>query len=432
MSPFSLLIAYISLLHLGPILNLMNWLPGGRVFPITTVGHVIAVFLALRHFTEHQKQGDRLTKLDLAVMAYLLWSLGSVVLFFQSGNPCNVNAYWYGLHICAAPIAGYFAMKTISSEEQNRLMSFVLWTNVAMVALGVYLWWARPDFYTAYLREIIFNGADDRADWQVYSRLQSYLGSTAVGVICALSIALTRVLQLGIIPTLLVISLCLPSAIITSQRGGIGAAIMALGYVLVAPARNRIANVIIGVGAIAIGSAFLIFVTERSEGGLDYYLQRKDEFNNLLEGRSYGLGMQYITSFPMGVGLGGSLGASASAGLTEWGKVVDANFMRIAADLGVQGLLLLAVVIGFAIHACWRRRRSLGLMCVIGVYVGIAVGTNVFDGHLSPQLFWLFLGMADTPETSHETQAAQVPDSPASDAENLGLLQPAPHHRAGA
>lgn len=431
MSPFYLLVAYIGLLHLGPLLNLMGLLPGGRVFPITTLGHAIAFFLAVRSFTMRGENRKGFSKLDLAVLAFLGWSVASAILFLQTGNPSDIRAYFYGLHICVAPVAGYFAIKTISPKEQVGLMRFVLWTNVLMIALGVYLWWARPDFYSAYLREIVFNGDNDRAEWQVYARLQSYLGSTAVGVVCALSIALTRVIGLGTIPTLAVVGLCLPAVLITQQRGGIGAAVMALAYILLAPGRNRWANIAVAAGAISIGAALLVFVTERTAGGLDYYVSRKDEFHNLFEGRSYELGMLYLTSFPLGVGLGGTLGASASAGLSEWGKVVDANFMRIAADLGVEGFLLFVLVLGFALNACWRRRRNLGLACLVGIFIGVATGTNVLDGHLPPQLFWLILGMADTPEESLETETDTVAEIDSAESEELALLDPAPTHRQG-
>src|SRR4051812_32430394 len=111
MNPLVAMCVYIGLLHLGPILNLFSLLPGGRVFPITTLAHVLAIWLTLQYFRSRQKS----TPLQLLVIAYLVVGLASVVLYFQTNNPTDPEAYFYGVHVMALPIFGYFAIKNLSA-----------------------------------------------------------------------------------------------------------------------------------------------------------------------------------------------------------------------------------------------------------------------------------------------------------------------------
>ncbi len=71
--------------------------------------------------------------------------------------------------------------------------------------------------------------------------------------------------------------------------------------------------------------------------------------------RGYGAGVAYFIEFPLGVGLGGTSSAAENNGLTTRGQVVDANFMRILADLGFQGLASFLFVLIVASYAALRR-----------------------------------------------------------------------------
>jgi hypothetical protein len=367
-------------------------------------------------------RGRALTRTDLSVLAFGGWSLASVILFFQPNNPSELGSYWFGLHGYLFPIFGYFAIKTISPDEQWKVLKFAMWMNMFCIVLGLYLWYARPDFYTEYLREMIFNESEDARDWQLYSRLQSYLGSTALGVLCALTIVMAGTVRIGLAPMISIVAICGAAAVLTSQRGGMAASAVGMFYVLISPRKNRALNAGILLGGLFAAAVILIQVTGSFEGGLDYYLSRREDFHDMLEGRrGYSVGIDYITAFPLGVGLGGSGNAAYAAGLMQWDKVVDANFMRIWADLGIQGLIMFALAIGFAMRA--GLKRHFGLTVMIGVYLLVAVGTNVFDGHLTPQLFWMVLGMADTPE--EEPAFATEPIESEPDPDVLPELQPA-------
>ncbi len=423
MTPFYLVIAYVCLMHAGPLLNLFALIPGARVFPITTLGHLLMVYLTMRYFTQIGRAG--LSRLDLLVTAFVVWSLASFVLFFQADNPSDITAYAYGVHLYVMPIFGYFGVKTISSRNQQRVLKFILWSNVFVIVSGLYLWWARPAFYTVFLREVVFTSLEDWSDWMMYLRLQSYLSSTALGLICAITVALVGAAGTGALRTIFVLAASIPAVLLTYQRGGQAGALVALVYLIFWGKASRTTRPLILIGGIALASVAIVVLTSNSDVNLSYYLDRKNDYNSsLMEGRrGYTVGMDYVTAFPLGVGLGGSGNAAAGASLTQWDKVVDANFMRIFADLGVQGIMLFLTILGIGIHSGFRRSKNIGLSFVIIIYSIVAIGTNVFDGHLTPQLFWLILGMADTPATAPE--AKTVPVEVPLPAPDLSQLQPA-------
>jgi hypothetical protein len=203
--------------------------------------------------------------------------------------------------------------------------------------------------------------------------------------------------------------------VLTYQRGGQAGTIIALIYLFFwGRGLSRTTRPMVVFGSIAVAAAGLLLLATNPEVKLEYYLERRNDYDasSVMANRSgYVIGMDYVSSFPFGVGLGGSGNAASDAGLQQWGKVVDANYMRVFADLGMQGLLLFLVIIGFGIHAGWRKRKNLGMSCIIFIFALVAVGTNVFDGHLTPHIFWLVMGMADTTAKEPETAALRNNDA---------------------
>lgn len=429
MKPLQLIFLYIFLLHFGPLLNLFGLLPGARVFPITTVGHALMVFLTLKYFTSLNRKG--FTRLDMAVFAFTAWSICSVVLYFQPNNPTDINAYAYGIHLYVMPIFGYFAIKTLDIADQRRALKAMLGWNVFLLAFGLYLWYVRPDYYNIFLREVMFTTKEEWNDWQIYLRLQSYLGSTAVGCLCSITLAMAGAYGLSPLKTLAVISTVVPAVVLSFQRGGQATTALAMLYIMFFAKGSKAARPLIIVASLVLSAAAVVFITQKSEAGLEYYLSRKDDYHSLLQGRrGYTVGWEYISAFPLGVGVGGSGNAAQSAGFAQLDKVVDANFMRIFADLGVPGILTFFVVLGLSLEAAVKRSRNTGYACIILIYMIVALGTNVWDGHLTPQLFWLVLGLADTPVEETEAQAELASDEQPVDHEGLSSLEPAPQNRA--
>jgi hypothetical protein len=200
--------------------------------------------------------------------------------------------------------------------------------------------------------------------------------------------------------------------LLTHQRAGFVASVVALAYVVISrPSSefrktNRAFAVIVCAVAV-IGGAIL--VDNFREGTVDQILSRytgelTEGVAGVAEDRGYGPGLAYLADFPLGVGLGATSSAADAAGLTRRGQVVDANFMRILADLGVPGLLSFLFVLAFAIGASRRKRRPRGWVMIVGSVCLICLVTNTLDQFYVPHVFWFLLGTIDSPERKLTTQ----------------------------
>ncbi len=409
------LIIYVCILHFGPLLNIFGMLPGGRVYAVTTVANLIAAYFTLDYLgTASKARGKSLTPLDMLVTGYLVWSALSIILYFQANNPTALEGYWYGTHTFTLPICAYFIAKHLTSAQLMKVLRFVVYTNAFAMLIGIYLFSARPDYYTEFMRDAT-NRMGDLEDWQIYNRMQSYLGSTAVGIVSALSIVLIRITNPSVIFAFSGVALFASSVLLSRQRGGMVGAAVALIYFLVFHKGRRLMGiVVIGLGSL-LAALMLTTVDNQHEGVVDNIFSRFTEVTYVFdEHRSgYTVVWDYITDFPFGVGVGAT-GAS-SDGLQDRGKVVDANFMRILADLGIQGLALFIVVIVAAGLSALKRKDRLGWISVLVIYVVVALGTNTLDSHYVSQLFWIFLATMDTPEVQPEAvQITVLADEPLS------------------
>jgi hypothetical protein len=113
------------------------------------------------------------------------------------------------------------------------------------------------------------------------------------------------------------------------------------------------------------------------------------------ERRGYGPGLRYLHSFPLGVGLGATSSAATNAGLVSKGEVADANFMRIAADLGISGLALFVLVLAAAAWRAYGSRHRAAWLTLLSIHCGIMLTTNVLDSFYISHGFWLLLAVID-------------------------------------
>ncbi len=392
------LMAYITILHLGPALNIFGMLPGGRVYVITSVANLIAGFFTINYLGRASRaQGRSVTILDILVTTYLAWSSLSILLYFQDNNPTSMEGYFHGVHDFTLPIFAYFMAKHLTSQQLMRVLRYVVLSNAVAMLIGIYLYYQRPEFYTAFLQQNYFSREGGLEMWQLYARMQSYFGSTAVGIVSALSIVIIRLTNTPLIFALPGVGLFCTSVLLSQQRGGMVAAAMALVYFLIFNKGRRVTSVAaIGIGLV-LSVWLLSTVDEEHEGIIDSILNRSSEVGGIFEARSgYTVVWDYITEFPFGVGIGAT-GAS-SDGLQERGKVVDANFMRILADLGIQGLALFVTLLAAAGITALKRTDRMGWLTILAIYVVIALGTNTLDSHYVGHLFWMLLAVMDTPE----------------------------------
>jgi hypothetical protein len=261
----------------------------------------------------------------------------------------------------------------------------------------------QPDFYTEYLKRL-FVDLNIKDLWQLYGRLQSYLGSTSVGNVATVSFVLTYFLiRNKYVKSIYFITFSL-TVIFTQQRGPIlflffAAVIIFINFLLSSSAVNLLSFTV----KIALAVLILVFlysslITDNVSAIFTYAADRISNETNpgeLLSERAIGYikAGQIIKMFPLGVGLGASLSASEQASNSGLGQVVDANFARILADTGFVGLLLFLAIIGIAFFKSIQNRNLLFFSITILFYSFQALGTNVFDSFICIHLFWIFLGI---------------------------------------
>jgi len=407
------LVAYIVVLHAIPVANMLGLaeiVPGTL---LTALLAAICIWLSLVYAVQRLEAGGPLfTLLDGLVATYALYCLASFFFYFQPGHPVTPIAFLYGLGHLLLPVPLFFAVKLLTPPDQTSLLRTICYLNVGMVIIGLLLFYVRPDFYTTYLTAYFQESRNLITADVLYVRLNSYIGSTAVGILAAITIALTARLRLprGAGPA--IVSLMVIAAMLSQQRGGLAATAIAVAYFLLAgqgKARTRLLSII---AAFALIAALAIAFESRYSGVLAYTADRALSSGSALSERfhSYQVGWNYFLRFPLGLGLGATSSAVSNAGLIVGEEVTDANFARILADLGIVGVTIFGVLLFSAYSTALRAKDALAWITILIIYSLVSLGTNVFDVFYVVHLFWLFAGMIDSagPRTSRSRASGNV------------------------
>jgi hypothetical protein len=340
------------------------------------------------------------TWLDLSVLCYALWSLLSVILYLQQGNPSGIRAYPYGLYHFLLPISFYFATRTMRREDAPRLIGGIVALNAFAIGYGIFLHFTRPPFYNDYLVRLLYSrGAVE--EWQLFARLQSYVGSTTVGYLGPVTLVMVTLAAPSIrryLPLLMV--LFVAGTGLSLQRASLIGLVLALGYLLLG-SKQRVATRVLLAALLVAGAAYGVWRIRSTIDPLTNRLSARvttdlaEGFSDFGEERGYGPGLRYLRTFPLGVGLGGTASSAATAGYVSKGEVSDANFMRIAADLGLPGLSLFLLLLGFAGWRAWTSDHRMAWLTFLCIHCGIMLSTNVFDSFYVAQGFWLLLALLE-------------------------------------
>ena len=398
------LASYFAAMHLLPFAQMVSgW--SFRLFAIVDGFGLIAAVLGIGYLRRRFAGANpSLTVLDALVLGYIGLALASGLLFLQGNNPASAIAYLYGIHYVVFPCLTFFAVKRLAIGGQVRLLRLIVALNVLLVGVGLMVFYWQPDFYTQFMIRS-FHGEITEM-WQLYGRLGSYLGSTTVGIMAGLTLLFVDFSTTRIWPKAALCGILVVGGVLSQQRGGYVALAVGLGYqVLVA--RGSLRKKILTVVALAVlaGSILVMFDRRNAELGdrldlLSYSWNRmSNEFlswNTFAERRAgYVRALSLVRTFPLGLGVGATLSAADSAGANPGGQVVDANYMRILADMGVVGLVLFLAILAAASRKALRTSRRLLWLSVLVIYAAIAVGTNVFDSFYVSHLYWALLGILD-------------------------------------
>lgn len=395
----AILLAYLVLLHAVPMSNMLGV---GFLFPGTVLVlafSALCIWLTLTYAVMRFDAGaERFTVLDGLIALYAVYCIASFFLYLQPGHPATPIAFLYGVNHLLLPIPLFFAVKLTNERDRRSLMKAICYLNVGMVLIGLVVFYFRPAFYTAFLAGYFQESRNLVTPEVLYVRLNSYVGSTSVGILAAITIALIPRIRLrtGVGPA--IVSLMVLAAMLSQQRGGLAATVLALWYYLVAgqgKVRTRVLSILVAVAAIVV---MALAFEARYPGVLGVTADKALSSGSALSERlhSYRVGWDYFQRFPLGLGLGATSSAVYNAGLIVGEEVTDANFARILADLGVAGVTLFGVVLVAAIVVATRKREALGWLTMLGIYCLVSLGTNVFDVFYVAHLFWFFLGALDT------------------------------------
>lgn len=403
---FYFLAIYVAFLHIILLGNLLGLVPGGRTYAIVDSATVIPLGMTLLLLRKRVKCRE-LTRLDFAIGLYGALSILSLVCYLLPENPSAPLAYLYGIHYFVLPMSMYFAAKSLSPDEQRRLLLLVCYLNLFALAFGIYLYYARPEFYRSALIERIFLEKAYGEEYQIFARLQSYLGSTAVGTVATATLVLLFICRAPGASVAISLPIALVAVALSQQRGGLVTCLGAATYLLWKARLSPLVKGLVLPAGILLGVVVIrAFDTQYYQQGLLENSLDKFSLGSIIGalgeygGRGYGSVVPYFNRFPFGVGLGATSSAAYSAGLASMGQVVDANFMRILADLGIQGLCSFLAILVIAFLEASKKREGSGWIVLLSGIVLICLGTNTLDSQYVSHLFWMFLGVIDTPDWS--------------------------------
>jgi hypothetical protein len=291
----------------------------------------------------------------------------------------------------------YFAARSLDAGDVSRVLFVLIGMQAFCSLVGIPLFFLRPDFYTAFLADRLGYSAD----WQNYARLQSYMGSTAVGILSAVAIVLLANVRM---PSLLRYSLALLFALtifLAQQRGAYVSGVLALGFLIY---RAKLSALQL---TVAVGATFAAILVGLNSVGLDTDVLAGIFSNRIVDDLfmgdplgermvSYGKGVSFLADYPLGLGLGATTSAAQDSGAHVNGQVVDAYYMRVASDLGVHGLALFLVVLATAAIQSLRHSVIRGGAVLVAIYSLQSIGTNVLDTFFVSHAFWLLLGLSGT------------------------------------
>ena len=409
---FKLAVFYLAVLHFIQLLNIRVDFFFLRPFPVVEVLTVVLLYhLIKKRVFDFFYTADK-SYLFQAVTIFAIYNLITLFNYFQFNNAYSLLNYIYGIHYCVLPILLFYLVQLIPAEEVIPFFKIILFLNLIMCVTGILLFLLRPDFYTDYLSKIL-SQVNISEPWQLYGRLQSYLGSTSVGNIGCVSFFLTIFIIRKWYFRYLYLFIFALTVLFTQQRGPIvfllfSAVTLTFYYLISATPLKKIK--FISAAFIVVIFLTIIFNDVFNENYfnfneiLSYTFDRvttESQVGQVLGEREIGYikAWDIVQQFPLGVGLGATLSASEQASNSGLGQVVDANFARILADTGFIGLGFFFIILVTAFLKSLTAKCLLFFSFIILFYSFQALGTNVFDSFMCIHLFWIYLGILNKKES---------------------------------
>jgi hypothetical protein len=407
---FKITFCYLVIIHMILLISVGYDISFLKPFPVIEFLSMGVIFFLIKNNYLANAVRNKQTFLFHTISITVIYNLFTIFCYFQPGNTYSILNYVYGIHYCILPILLFYLVQLLNVNEVYVLLKRILFLNFFMCLIGIFFFLLQPDFYTDYLKKL-FIDLNLTEIWQLYGRLQSYLGSTSVGNVATVSFVLTYFLiKKNTIKFLYFFTFGI-TVIFTQQRGSIllllfAVLIIILNFLLNSSAIKKLFFFsILSISLIALVKIYSNLITDEVAEIFNYAFDKIANESNpaeVLSERSIGYvkAGQIITMFPLGVGLGASLSASEQASNSGLGQVVDANFARILADTGIFGLLLFISILVLAFIKSFKSRSLLFFTITILFYSFQALGTNVFDSFICIHLFWIFLGILNNKDNN--------------------------------
>lgn len=400
---FKIIFSYLLIIHLILLISIKFDLAILKPFPVIEILSVGVIFFLIKNNFLANALRYKQTLLFHTISITIVYYLITIFCYFQYGNTYLIINYIYGIHHCILPMLLFYLVQLLPVNEVLLLLKRILFLNFFMCFVGILFFLLQPDYYTEYLKKL-FLDLNLTELWQLYGRLQSYLGSTSVGNVATVSFVLTYfIIKRSFIKFLYFFTFGI-TVVFTQQRGPILLLLLAVFVILInfllnsTAIKKLIFFVIFFISIIVVVKLYSNLITDEVADIFSYTLDKIVNESNpgeVLSERAIGYvkAGQIITMFPLGVGLGASLSASEQASNSGLGQVVDANFARILADTGIIGLMLFIAILVLALYKSIKKRSLLFFTITILLYSFQALGTNVFDSFICIHLFWIFLGI---------------------------------------
>ena len=315
---------------------------------------------------------------------------------FVEKNPTMI---FQGISYILIPQVFFYTAGSIIGTNQhsiNKNISIILHVNFIMIIIGIILYLLRPDFYLNFQERVlgdIFNYYNGK-----YPRLTSYIGnSMIIGNISATSFILSIKYIRQKKKRNIFLFTFLFALILSFQRGAWISFLISLFlyYYLdnffkngkITLKKSYLSYIII----LSLILPFLIYYFIDNYDIVQLY-NRISSIGNALNERMYTwkYAENILKENIFGAGLGMLSHKSANLGFKY--SIPDANYFRIAGEIGIFGFFIFLLILFIAIYITLRKKLIV-LFSFFVIYIFQAIGTNVFDLYYCSFLFWFILGI---------------------------------------
>jgi hypothetical protein len=346
----------------------------------------------------------RWAKKDGLVFALLLYSLGS---YFFVEYAYSMRLYYLGIRSQIVPMLFYF----IARSEKFKMDDFFENSRAPLffaMMCGVYFYFFLPDFYVSYKANVIWSNFDSDVNalsgklLYEFTRMSSFwphsyfigYSSLFLFMYSAKKIVIDDVYKKFDLACFALSFFCLFFA---QQRVSIAFCVLFFVVLTVyatikrLPSCKLLYSLWICAGALGTG-IFLIAMNYLDVDFVEYVLNRSVNYDGSIVGDRFALFDQFIDRLNV---FGSGLGRYGHGAVEEgYIGIPDSDYIRVPAELGFLGLVMLLIICVHAIISGLRIfKYAFFEVCTLCFCLVAMIGAAVWElGTLQPFLYWFCIG----------------------------------------